>query len=143
MEAKTILVAIDFQEASLEAWAVARDLAQRLGLRVVGLHVYTMPMVVYPGFEPIIAPGFSAEVEATAKRAMDRFATSQGGMTPLVRSGDPTTEILKAIDEIKPAMVVLGTHGRKGLEHLLLGSVAERVVRSCSVPVLTVHANAG
>jgi nucleotide-binding universal stress UspA family protein len=59
-----------------------------------------------------------------------------------VRSGDPATEILRAIDETKPAFVAMGTHGRKGLSHLLLGSVAEKVVQLSQTPVLTVHAQA-
>lgn len=143
MKGNTILAAVDFHEASLEALEVAQDLARRLGMmEVTVLHVYTIPIVVYPGFEPIVAPGMSEEVAAAAKQAMDRLATSREGVRPLVRSGDPATEILKAAEELAPAMVVLGTRGRKGLAHLLLGSVAEKVVRSCSAPVLTVHARA-
>ena len=51
-------------------------------------------------------------------------------------------EILRAIDELHPALVAMGTHGRTGLAHLLLGSVTEKVVRSSSAPVITVHAKA-
>jgi nucleotide-binding universal stress UspA family protein len=140
LEGKTILVAVDFQEASLEALSLAQDLAERLAMEVTALHVYTIPIVVYPGFDPIVAPGLPEEIAAAAKQSMDRLATSRGGIKPLVRSGDPAAQILKAIDEVRPAMVVLGTHGRKGLSHLLLGSVAEKVVRSSPAPVLTVHA---
>jgi nucleotide-binding universal stress UspA family protein len=137
---KTILVPVDFQDASLDAMAIARELAGQLGLTVVLLHVYAIPVVVYPGFDPILAPGLPEEIQAAAKSALDKLAAEQGGLRALLRAGDPAVEILAAIDEMKPALVAMGTHGRKGLAHLLLGSVAERVIRSSAAPVLTVHA---
>jgi nucleotide-binding universal stress UspA family protein len=137
---KTILVPIDFQDASLDALAVARELAGRLGLEVVLLHAYAVPVVVYPGFDPIVTPGLSEEIAATARTALDKLAAENGGLTTILRAGDAATEILRIIDEQRPALVAMGTHGRKGLAHLLLGSVTEKVVRSSSSPVLTVHA---
>jgi nucleotide-binding universal stress UspA family protein len=138
--AKTILVPIDFQDPSLDALATARELAARLGFEVVLLHVYTVPMAVYPGYEPILVPGFSEEIAATAKSAVEKLASENGGMACVLRVGDPATEILSTIAQLTPALVAMGTHGRKGLSHLLLGSVTEKVVRSSPVPVLTVHA---
>ncbi len=137
---KTILVPIDFQDASLDALAAARALAGRLGLEVLLLHTYTIPVVVYPGFDPIVAPGLPEEIATTAKNALEKLAVEQGGLRSLLRAGDPATEILRAIDELKPAMVAMGTHGRTGLSHLLLGSVTEKIVRASSVPVLTIRA---
>lgn len=137
---KTILVPIDFQDASLDALALARDLAARLDLEVVLLHTYAIPVVVYPGFDPIITPGLPDEIASTAKSALEKLAADHGGLRTMLRAGDPATEILRAIDETKPALVALGTHGRTGLAHLLLGSVAEKVVRSSQTPVITVHA---
>lgn len=137
---KTILVAVDFQEASLEALRVARELAGPLGLSTVLLHVYTLPVVVYPGFDPIVSPNIPDEIEAAAKSALSKLATEHGGLAMLLRLGEPAVKILEAIEETNPALVALGTHGRKGLSHLILGSVAERVVRGSRAPVLTVHA---
>jgi nucleotide-binding universal stress UspA family protein len=139
---KTILVPVDFQDASLDALAAARDLGARLGLEVVVLHAYTIPVVVYPGFDPIVAPGLPEEIAATAKTALEKLAVQHGGLRTMLRAGDPAAEILRAIEELRPAMVAMGTHGRTGLAHLLLGSVTEKVVRSSSAPVLTVHAKA-
>ena len=139
---KTILVPVDFQDASLDALTTARDLARRLGLEVVLLHVYAIPVVVYPGFDPIIAPGLPEEIAAAAKTALEKLAAEQGGLRTLLRAGDPVTEILKETEETKPAFVAMGTHGRKGLAHFFLGSVAEKVIRSSAVPVLTVPARA-
>ena len=139
---KTILVPVDFQDASLDALATARELAVKLGLEVVLLHTYTIPVVVYPGFDPIVAPGLPEEIATAAKNALEKLASEQGGLRSLLRAGDPAVEILRAIDELHPALVAMGTHGRTGLAHLLLGSVTEKVVRSSSAPVLTVHAKA-
>jgi nucleotide-binding universal stress UspA family protein len=137
---KTILVPIDFQDASLAALAKARELGSRLDLAVVLLHTYSIPVVVYPGFDPLVAPGFPEEIATAAKGALDKLAAEQGGLRVMLRAGDPAAEILHAIEELQPEMVVMGTHGRKGLAHLLLGSVAEQIVRGSAVPVLTVRA---
>jgi nucleotide-binding universal stress UspA family protein len=140
--AKLILVPIDFEEASLSALAKARDLAARLGLEVMLVHTYTLPVAIYPGFEPITAPGLLDEIAAAARSSLEKLAAEQGGLRSELRCGDPATEILAAIAELKPELVAMGTHGRKGFAHLLLGSVAEKVVRSSPAPVLTIHARA-
>jgi nucleotide-binding universal stress UspA family protein len=137
---KTILVPVDFQDASLDALAMARDLAPGLGLEVVLFHAYAIPVAVYPGFDPIIVPGLPEEIAGTARTALERLAAEQGGLRTMLCAGDPVTEILKAIEETQPTMVAMGTHGRKGLAHLFLGSVAEKIIRSSAVPVLTVPA---
>jgi nucleotide-binding universal stress UspA family protein len=137
---QTILVPTDFQDASLDALATARELADRLGLEIVLLHSYTVPVVVYPGFDPILAPGLPEEIAVTAKNALEKLAAEHGVRRVVLRAGEPASEILRAIDEMKPTLVAMGTHGRKGLAHLILGSVTEKIVRSSPVPVLTVHA---
>ena len=140
---KSILVPVDFEDASLRALAKARDLAARLGLDVVLLHTYTVPVAIYPGFDPIIAPDLTEQIARAAKSSLETLATEQGGLCSVLRCGDPATEILAAIAELKPELVVMGTRGRKGLAHFFLGSVAEKVVRASPAPVLTVHAKSG
>ena len=141
MEAsKTILVPVDFQDASLTALAMARELAGRLGWEVVLLHAYAVPVVAYPGLDPIVAPALPEEIAAASKTALAKLAAEQGGLRTYVRAGDPATEILAAIDELAPAMVAMGTHGRTGLAHLLLGSVTEKIVQKSAVPVITIRA---
>lgn len=136
---KTILVPVDFQDASLEALALARDLGGRLGMDITLVHVFSIPVVVYPGFEPIMAPGLPEEIAAAAKQSIERLAASVGGAKTIVASGDPSAEILRVIEQVQPAFVVMGTHGRKGFSHLLMGSVAEDVIRSSASPVITVR----
>jgi len=139
---KTILVPVDFEAASLEALSLARELCGRLGMDLTLMHVYTIPVVVYPGFEPIMTPGLPEEIATAAKRAIDQLADSVGGPKTIIRAGDPAEEILKVIEETQPAFVAVGTHGRKGLAHLFMGSVAEKVIRGSAAPVITVHAKA-
>ena len=139
---KIVLVPIDFEEASLSALAKARELAGRLGLEVMVIHTYTLPVAIYPGFEPIVAPDLSDQIATAARSSLETLAAEQGGLRSELRCGDPAAEILRAIEELKPELVVMGTHGRKGLARLVLGSVAEKVVRSSSAPVLTVRARA-
>ena len=87
-----------------------------------------------------LLPGFHAEVTAAAQRAVDQLSQQEGGLRTLLREGDPSVEILEAAKESGATMIVMGTHGRSGLAHLFLGSVAEKVVRKSPIPVLTVRA---
>lgn len=135
----TILVPVDFQDASLVALATARDLGKRLGFEVVLLHTYMIPVITYPGFDPIVAPDMSQEIANASNNALEKLATEQGGLRTILLVGDAAAKILETIEEHKPALVVMGTHGRSGLSHLLLGSVTEKVIRASTVPVLTVR----
>jgi len=86
---------------------------------------------------------FQKEALEGAEKAMDRVCEEQlEGRTNLERrivSGDPATEILKTIESEDIDLVIMGTHGRKGLEHVIFGSVAENVVKKSSAPVMTVN----
>ncbi|HLM71110.1 MAG TPA: universal stress protein, partial [Polyangiaceae bacterium] len=63
------------------------------------------------------------------------------GLRAVLREGDPSTELLSVASELKARMLVMGTHGRSGFAHLFLGSVAEKVMRHSTIPVLTVRAS--
>ena len=138
----SILVPTDFQHPSLDALAMAQELGPRLGLEVILLHVYTVPAIIYPGFDPVPFLGMPEQVGRAARAALCELATASGNLRALLRVGDPAVETLKAIEDLQPTLVVMGTHGRRGFARVLLGSVAERVIRSSTVPVLTVHAGA-
>ncbi len=135
-----ILVPVDFEEASLRAIEIAREMAGKMGAEVVLVHVYQLPVYTYPGLEPALLPGFHGEVSAAAARALDALSSRLGGLRSVLREGDPATEVLTVADELRAAMIVMGTHGRRGIAHLFLGSVAEKVIRKAPVPVLTVRA---
>lgn len=140
MEAATgcILVPLDLEDASMKALRAAKDLAPRLGAEVIALHVYTLPRFAYPGFTPVLPPTLTDEIAAAARKALEKVGASEG-VRVVLREGDPTTEILAAIDELKPSLVVMGTHGRTGLSRLVLGSVAEKVIRRSPAPVMTLR----
>ena len=139
-QAGVIVVAVDFEKASLKALEVAKELGGKMGAEVIIAHVYQVPMFTYPGLEPALLPTFNAEISAAAKRAVEELSAAQGGLRSVLREGDPATELLAVANELKAAMVVMGTHGRSGFAHLFLGSVAEKVMRHSTIPVLTVRA---
>lgn len=137
--ATTLLVAVDFEEASRRAIELAKQLAAPLGAHLAIVHVYTLPVYTYPGLEPSILPGFHAEVTTAARRAIEAFSRDVGIPDAILREGDLVAEILAAARERSASMIIMGTHGRHGLSHALLGSVAEKIIRQSDVPVLTVR----
>jgi nucleotide-binding universal stress UspA family protein len=138
--ATTLLVAVDFEEASRRAVDLAKELAAPLGATIALVHVYELPVYTYPGLEPSILPGFHHEVTTAARRALESFCQGVGIEDAALREGDPVTEILAYARERKAGLIILGTHGRTGLAHALLGSVAEKIIRQSEIPVLTVRA---
>jgi len=137
-----IVVAVDFEPGSERALELGKELAAKLGCELVLVHVYQLPIYTYPGLEPTALPGLQTEITGAAQRALDQLATKHGVQRAILREGDPSAEIVATIEELHPKLTVLGTHGRRGLTHLFLGSVAERVVRRSVLPVVTVRSEA-
>jgi nucleotide-binding universal stress UspA family protein len=139
---KHILVAVDFEECSNRALELAIELVGISGASLTLLHVYYVPVDGYPDL-----PGLSGElqksVEEVARKELDRtLATARTripGAAATLRWGPPAVEILEAVKVTHPDLVVVGTHGRRGIPRTLLGSVAEKVVRLSPVPVLVAH----
>ena len=136
-----ILVPTDFSEASNRAMQVAVDLAQKLDAELVVAHFWGIPAYPYLA-EGYPAADFTAAMARAADtqiaKALAQVQRSLPGARSVCRMGLPWEEIMKAIEEEKVDAIVMGTHARHGLNRLLLGSVAEKVVRSSPVPVLTV-----
>jgi nucleotide-binding universal stress UspA family protein len=139
----SIAVPVDFGPASIQALHLAEQLAGPLDADIVLVHVCQPPMVSYPEVSPMMVSGLYKDLLAAGKRALDGLSAKMGGKRTLLREGDAGVEIVRAAEELRPVMIVMGTHGRKGLRHLLVGSVAEHVMRHSPVPVLTVHAPEG
>lgn len=137
---KNILVPTDFGEAAKEAEDMACELASKFGARLTLMHVWTVPTPAYA--ETITLP--IAEIEAAAKEALadevKRVREKFGEVKTILVPGLPWRNILDAAQEQGYDLIVIGTHGRKGLPRFFLGSVAEKVVRAAPIPVLTVHA---
>ncbi|AUX23636.1 uncharacterized protein SOCEGT47_041640 [Sorangium cellulosum] len=141
--AKRILVPVDLGEGSASAVQLALELAAPLGAEVVLMHVYTLPRYAYAGVNIVLPPESIEEISATAQRAIEAYAKKHGGLRCLLREGDPAEQIVRAIEGVRPYMVVMGTHGRRGISRMLLGSVAETVIRTSPVPVVAVTQRAG
>jgi nucleotide-binding universal stress UspA family protein len=137
-----VLVPVDFEAASLAALELAKEVAGCFAAEVVLLHSYAVLVQTYPGTTPAETPslpGIHVEVMAAAKRALDELAMAHGGLRSILAEGDPATAILDEVARLRPRMVVMGTHGRSGFKHLLLGSVAEKVIRHSPAPVTIVR----
>ncbi len=140
---RKILVPTDFSRGAAAATEQALSLAQAFGASVTLFHVYSVPAYVFPDGSTFIAgPEVAARIEREVVDALasaGHAAERQSGVPVLTRSavGAPHEEIVRAAAEYD--LVVMGTHGRTGLRHLFLGSVAEKVVRNAPCPVLTVR----
>lgn len=138
---RCILVPTDFSEASNRATELAVSLAQKLGADLVLAHFWGIPAYPYLT-EGYPAADFTASMSRAAEGQMVKALAKVQSTLPVARSvcrmGMPWEEIMKAIDEEGADAIVMGTHARHGLNRLLLGSVAEKVVRSSPIPVLTV-----
>jgi nucleotide-binding universal stress UspA family protein len=142
-----ILVPTDFSPGSDAALAWARDLAQQCAARLSLLHVVTDPRAmgfwtpeVYVPPAPETRERLLREAKERLERTLPADDRSRFGVTIDARIGAVAETILEAAREQHVDLIVMGTHGRHGLAHLLLGSVAERVLRNASCPVLTTHA---
>jgi len=133
-----ILVATDFSPQAEMALKWARRLADQFGARIVLLHVVDVCALGAAGFA-LVGPGALPAMLTEAQREMQRWQEMVPDAEVLIREGEPRPLIVDAALELKCQLIVMGTHGRSGLAHLLMGSVAEYVVRYSRVPVLTVR----
>lgn len=131
---KTILVAFDLSERSLDAWRYARRLAGLLNARL--LAVYVSPWTPAVDAMPALPLLSAAERKALLGKLRRRLRGADG---LLVREGDPPREIVRQAEESRASLIVLLTHGRRGVRRFFRGSVAECVVRCSPVPVLSLH----
>ena len=139
---KRIVCATDFSTTSEAALAEAERLAGQLGAELVLLHVAVEAPLWREGiYTPEVRKVFESQrqwaVETLAARAAALGANGVPGRV-LVKSGSPWREIIDTARDEGAELIVIGTHGRSGLNRMLLGSVAERVVRQAPCPVLTV-----
>lgn len=140
---RTIVVPMDFSPAAQQALEFAKSLAKTAGpTHLVLVHAYYVPVELEqylvshgdPFFERL-SKGVTKDLEAILTGLSDAGISAEY----VARPGVPEAVILEVVKEKKADLVAMGTHGRRGLKHLLLGSVAEHVVRTAEVPVLTVR----
>lgn len=139
-----LLVAVDFSGQSIKALQVARDVGKRLNARLNIVHfvpMRIMDMGMEGGVDFIEEMHQSELAEARIK--LDKFIQEHTSAEDVVerhlRSGEPAAEVNPMAAEIGADIIIIGTHGRTGLKHLLMGSVAENILRTADVPVLCVR----
>lgn len=141
---KTILVATDFTEHAERALSFAVDLAEPFGARIYLLHVFAVPTVGPPAGSGMTLSDLAGRIVHASQNALeDQLAKVKGRkveICPLLKQGDPPEVILRTAEDLRTDLIVMGTHGRKGVARALIGSVAESVLRTAEVPVVTVRA---
>ncbi|MBI4369596.1 MAG: universal stress protein [Elusimicrobia bacterium] len=130
---KSILVGMDESEPAKNAWLHARYLAQKFGAALEAIHV--QPLLTQPDF-PYYPSYFMEQAQG---KALEEVRSWIGPATPMeIAAGDPMDMILKRAKTRRNDLIVMGTHGRKGFDRAVLGSVAEGVVHRSPIPVLVV-----
>jgi nucleotide-binding universal stress UspA family protein len=142
---RKILVPVDFEEPSKHALEMGVDLAKQYGASLTIVHTWEVPAYAYSGME--VSPmDLFTPIQKAARDELNALLSEVKLELPkatgVLKQGSPWREILSMIEDTKPDLVVMGTHGRRGLARVLLGSVAEKIVRTSPVPVLTVSAKA-
>lgn len=139
----TILVPLDFSLHSARALEYAVDLARRYGARLELVHVFDIGIYSLADGTPMLGPQQFEDMAADIERRLQeakREALSAGVLrveTKLLQ-GKPDLELLRVATEDHADVIVMGTHGRTGFRHVLMGSVAERLVRKSPCPVFIV-----
>jgi universal stress protein A len=136
---RTILHPNDFSPRSKPAFQMAVALARDYNARLVVLHVLE-PWVIAYGEGIAVPPPENYLEEVKAQLVKVRPTDERIAVEHRLIEGDPAPEILRSAVECKADLIVMGTHGRTGLSRLLMGSVAEHVIRKAACPVLTVKA---
>lgn len=149
IQIKRILCPVDFSDFSRHALDEAIAIAHLYDACVTALHVFPVaipadPFAGLPEFQPFT---LTDSQRAHVLQHLSAFATAEGAetrrITVALREGvDIHAEILDAAEQMKPDLIVMGTHGRSGFQHLMLGSVAEKVLHKAQCPVLTVSRKA-
>jgi universal stress protein A len=141
---KKILLPTDFSDGVEAPLRLAAGLAKDSGGTVVLMHAYQTPILPLPEGQLIVSPEQMARLHKHLADELDKNKThlielGAPKVETIVVEGNPTDAVVRAAKEHGADLIVMSTHGRTGLSHLLIGSVTERVVRTASCPVLTVR----
>jgi nucleotide-binding universal stress UspA family protein len=145
LKVKTIVCPVDFSEFSVKAYDYAYSLAKHYNAELLVEHVIQPLQAAYPyyAFSEVVLHDTWVELTGEAEKGLQRLVSghARNGLQPkcLVRQGFPCDSILSLAAERSADLIVMGTHGRRGLDRLSMGSVTERVVRKSHCPVLAVR----
>ena len=141
---KHILAATDLSPESFSAVQYAAHLAEGQGAKLTILHVPQTTTLLFTDFAPPVdLLSLDRTIEAAARETLEswvrRHVKSKAGVRVVIRSGVTHEVICKAATDAGASLIVMATHGRKGIGHVILGSVTERVLREAPCPVLVVR----
>jgi nucleotide-binding universal stress UspA family protein len=140
---RKILVPTDFTETSDKALDFAIELAQKFDASVTVMHAYEIPVIGFPDGALVATADIAVRIQEAGKTGLDaavKARTTRGvNITSVLREGNAAEEIRAVAEESKVDLIVIGTHGRRGIARALLGSTAENVIRTVKTPVLTIH----
>jgi len=141
---KKILVPIDFSDYSKSALKYAVNLSKNFNAEMI--LIYVVEPVIYPpdfSMGQIAIPSVNTEWDERAKQELDKLAKAEipsgVAVRTLIKTGKPFIEIIETAGELDIDLIIIATHGRTGVEHILFGSTAEKVVRKAPCPVLTLR----
>jgi nucleotide-binding universal stress UspA family protein len=143
---KNILVATDFSEPSAKALAYGRDLARSYNATLHLLHVTENVLLRYAPEVGFVVPELQQDIDRAARRELDKLITEDDSRTlrvvPAIESAANAAAAIVTYANVQEIdLIVVGTHGRGAVKQLIMGSVAERVVRTAPCPVLAVRAH--
>ncbi len=141
---KKILCPVDFSDPARAAMRAAAELCAQFDGDLTLFHAYQLPGYTLPEGSVVASPKMLQDLADQAEAHLlewQRLAQGMGAprVTTAKAIGDPALEVVQLARDGAFDLIVVGTHGRTGLRHALLGSVAERVVRRAGCPVLTIH----
>ncbi len=139
-----VLCPIDFSEPARAAMKVAVDICRQFDSELTLFHSYELPGYTLPEGSVVASPKMLQDLADQAETHLaewKKIAEEKGAtrVQTIKGIGDPALEVVELAREGGYEVIVLGTHGRTGIRHALLGSIAERVVRHARCPVLTIH----
>jgi len=140
---KRILVATDFSESADAAFDYAVDLAKELRANVILMHAYELPIYGFPSGALVASAEMASRIMTGAQEGLDAACKARANrgveIAQVVRQGVAWEEVHRVADEMNADLIVIGTHGRQGISRAFLGSVAEKIIRTATRPVLTIH----
>ena len=138
-----LLVPVDFTETSERALEYAVEMARKFESSITVMHAYQIPVYGFPDGAYITGADLASQLSNVAQQRLDGVVSSLKAsgvpMSSVLRDGVPWEEINAVATETHADLIIIGTHGRRGLARALLGSVAENVIRTSTLPVMVIH----
>ena len=142
MKMKKVLIAIDYDQTAQKVACVGFSMATEMKAKVILLHVISNPVLYYAsymGVAPLLINNVG-ELKEVSQKFLDKTKHDLGDETiqTIIKEGDTIESILESAKEMKADIIVLGTHSRKWLENILMGSVAENVLKHTTLPLFII-----